>query len=389
MQRFLAGTIMLAALVLAAPATAATVPKGPAGADFYKLPANLPSKHGTAIQWRALTGDSVLKSAASNRLLLYGSTSTNGDKTGVSGTVAVPKGKAPKGGWPVVTWGHGTVGIADACAPSIAGMPAQYDSKLLNSWLKAGYAVVRTDFEGLGIPDVTHPYLIGVSEGRGMLDIVRAARQLDPKIGKDVVIAGHSQGGHAALWAASLAKKWTPDLKLRGTLALAPASHLGEQASLLSALSTPSGLSGLAALIVRGVDVDQPSLNAAALLSERAKALYPQVDTSCLSDLTAATSFGALAPAEMFAPGANVTPFIAALNKNDPDELKIPGKLQIEQGDADTTVLPLFTNPLASGYKKRGLDVTYKTYKGLNHAEAVTNAKAAKDATSFVKKALG
>ena len=184
----------------------------------------------------------MLKSAASNRLLLYGSTSTNGDRTAVSGTVAVPKGKAPKGGWPVVTWGHGTVGIADACAPSIAGMPAQYDSKLLNSWLKAGYAVVRTDYEGLGIPDVTHPYLIGVSEGRGMLDMVRAARELDPKIGKDVVIAGHSQGGHAALWAASLAKKWTPDLKLRGTLALAPASHLGEQASLLAALTTPSPL---------------------------------------------------------------------------------------------------------------------------------------------------
>ena len=48
-----------------------------------------------------------------------------------------------------------------------------------------------------------------------MLDMVRAARKLDPRIGKNVVIAGHSQGGHAALWAASLAKKWTPELKLK------------------------------------------------------------------------------------------------------------------------------------------------------------------------------
>jgi hypothetical protein len=387
MQRFL-GSTLLAALVLAAPAHAA-VPKGPAGADFYKPPQNVPSKHGTAIQWRKLTGDAVLKSAKSNRLLLYSSTSSDGDAVAESGTVAVPKGKAPKGGWPVVTWGHGTVGIADACAPSIAGMPGSYDSKLLNSWLKAGYAVVRTDYEGLGIPEQTHPYLVGVSEGRSMLDIIRAARQLDKNIGKNFVSAGHSQGGHAALWTGSLAKKWTPDLKLRGTLALAPASHLGEQASLLSALTSPSALSGLAAMIARGIDVYDPSLHVPALLSDRARALYPQIDSVCLSDLAAPTAFGALAPSELFAPGANVSGFIAALKKNDPDNLKLPGDVQIEQGTADTTVFPLYTTPLANDYKRRGVDVTYKTYKGYDHAQAVTGAKAAKDATAFVKRALG
>src|SRR4051794_32525835 len=136
MQRFLAGFATLAALVLAAPASAATVPKGPSGTDFYKTPAHFPSGHGAAIQWRKLTGESVLKSAKSNRLLLYRSQSADGGKVAVSGTVAVPKGKAPTGGWPVVTWAHGTTGIADACAPSIAGTQASYDSPLLNSWLK-------------------------------------------------------------------------------------------------------------------------------------------------------------------------------------------------------------------------------------------------------------
>ena len=70
----------------------------------------------------------------------------------MSGTVAIPKGKAPKGGWPVVSWAHGTIGAADACAPSKIAMPGAYDQKLLNRWLKAGYAVVRTDYEGLGTP---------------------------------------------------------------------------------------------------------------------------------------------------------------------------------------------------------------------------------------------
>src|SRR3954452_262983 len=389
MQRTFAGLAALAVLVLAAPANAATVPKGPSGLDFYKSPASFPSGHGAAIQWRKLSGKSVLKSAASNRLLLYRSESTNGKGVAVSGTVAVPKGKAPKGGWPVVSWAHGTVGIADACAPSIIGMPLQYDNALMNSWLKQGYAVVRTDYEGLGVPNVTHPYLIGVSEGRSVLDMVRAARKLDAKIGKNVVLAGHSQGGHAVLWANSLAKKYTPDLKVRGTLAFAPASHLAEQAGLLGALTNPGGLTGPASLILRGVDVANPSLNIGSLLSDRAKALYPQTDTTCLGDLTESTSFGGLAPSELFAPGTSTAPLVAALAKNDPEDLKPSGPVQIEQGTADTTVFPQFTQALVADYTKAHVNVTYKTYANTDPGGVVVKSAPAKDATKFVANALG
>src|SRR5690349_2839130 len=209
---------LAAALLLAAPAQAADVKKGPAGDAFYTPPDQMPKgTHGTPIWVRTLTGKAKLTSAKSNRLLLYLGQDTTGHDTAISGTVHVPKGKAPKGGWPIVTWAHGTIGIADACAPSKIGMPAQYDQKLLNAWLKAGYAVVRTDYEGLGTPS-THPYLIGVSEGRSVLDMVRAARKLDRSLGKKVLIAGHSQGSHAALWAGSLAGRWTPELDVRGTL---------------------------------------------------------------------------------------------------------------------------------------------------------------------------
>src|SRR3954452_3215970 len=202
--------------MFAAPA-AAKVPSGPAGTAFYAPTKAVPSKHGTAIYQRKLSGPAVLKSAKSNTLLLYSSTSTSGQAVPVSGDVAIPKGKAPKGGWPVITWAHGTTGIADICAPSIAGTQANYDSPLLNKWLKAGYAVVRTDYEGLGTPG-PHPYLVGTSEGRSVLDMVRAARKLNPGIGTKLLIAGHSQGGQAALFAASLAPKWTPELKLTGTV---------------------------------------------------------------------------------------------------------------------------------------------------------------------------
>src|SRR3954452_17162049 len=98
MQRLIAGFAALAALGFAAPTAIAKVPKGPDGLDFYKSPQSIPSKHGSAIQWRDQTGEGVLKSAASNRLLLCASMAPDGDRIAVSGTVAVPKGKAPKGG---------------------------------------------------------------------------------------------------------------------------------------------------------------------------------------------------------------------------------------------------------------------------------------------------
>jgi pimeloyl-ACP methyl ester carboxylesterase len=388
MQRTLVAGILtiLAAPVLAAAPANAAVKAGPAGDAFYTPPASLPSgPHGTPIWQRKLTGEPVLKSAKANTLLLYRSTAVDGKTVAVSGDVAVPKGKAPKGGWPVITWAHGTVGIADSCAPSKIGTQANYDSPLLNSWLKAGYAVVRTDYEGLGTPG-PHPYLIGVSEGRSTLDMVRAARKLNPDIGSTLVIAGHSQGGQAALFAASLSKKWTPELKLQGTVAFAPVSHLSEQSTLLGALTAPGGLAPLAGMILRGIDIGDPSVNVQSYLSDAAKALYPQIDEKCLDALSLPDSFGSISPAGLIQAGANVAPITAALAaKDDPDDLKISGPVLIEQGKADTTVIPSFTTTLSTSLKAK---VTYKTYDGVNHAGAVTAKKPSTDATKWIKKLL-
>jgi pimeloyl-ACP methyl ester carboxylesterase len=388
--------LVLSLLLLAAlPATAAAkVRKGPGGTAFYKPPSPLPGKgHGGLIWARKLSGTPALHGGSSNRRVLYRSKGVTGKAVAVSGTVSVPKGHAPKGGWPVISWGHGTTGIADSCAPSrdSASNPAHglidYAYPLLQRWLKAGYAVVRTDYEGLGTPG-EHPYLIGRSEGYSMLDAVRAARKLDKRLGRRVILAGHSQGGHAALWAASLAGKWTPELKLRGTVALAPASHIGEQASLLRSLKDPSGLSGLASMILRGLDVAQPQLGVGAGLSSPAAALYPQTLTKCLGFLSSTSSFGAIAPADLIRSDVDIDPVVAALNKQDPDELTIRTPVRIQQGEADTTVFKAFTDPLVADYRARGVKVTYKTYPGVDHGGAVKNAKSASDATSYIKSRL-
>jgi pimeloyl-ACP methyl ester carboxylesterase len=385
--------LLLAALPAAA--DAARVRNGPSGNAFYTPPAAIPAKgHGGLIWARKLTGTAALKGGAGNRLVLYRSAGVDGKAIAVSGVVSIPKGKAPKGGWPVITWGHGTTGIADACAPSrdSGANPAHrlinYAYPLLQRWLKAGYAVVRTDYEGLGTPG-QHPYLVGRSEGRSMLDMVRAARKLDKRLGKKVVISGHSQGGQSALWAASLAPKWTPELKVRGTVALAPVSHLAAQIPLLAALREPGGLSGLAAMILRGLDVAAPQLGVPALLGERAAALYPLTLTRCLGPLGAADAFGGVAPADLLRPGADTAPIATGLSQNaDPDGLKIRTPVQIQQGEADATVFKTFTDQLVAGYSSNVKRLTYKTYPGVDHGGAVKDAKSAKDATSYIRKHL-
>jgi pimeloyl-ACP methyl ester carboxylesterase len=392
MKRRLMAVALLAALVLGgdlAGAVAKTKTKrptvGPKGLRFYsprKLPAG---PHGTLIWERPMSGGESLK-GATNYLVDYKQVGVGGRMVAVSGMVAIPRRRAPKGGWPVITWAHGTTGIADVCAPSrLPAGTGGLNIPMLDSWIKAGYVVVRTDYEGLGGPG-PHPYLIGVSEGRGVLDIVRAARQLDPQLSEHVIISGHSQGGHAALWAASLVKSYTPEIKLRGVLAFAPASHIATEAGFLNSVTSTS-LTGLAAMIFRGLDVAYPSLHISGLLTPQAAALYPQTLTKCLDQLDQPSSFGGLPLNQLITPTADISASINDLQKNDPGELKIGAPVLLEQGDADTTVLPQFTAALAVSLSGVGDTVTEHTYAGATHSTVLTAARA--DQARFLKKRFG
>src|SRR5690606_37318924 len=144
---------------------------GPELPEFYQVP-SIGASPGTIIKSEPVAAAGV---NGSMHRIMYGSESGRGEAIAVTGVVAVPDSPPPPGGYPVVAWAHGTTGIADECAPSLVAENDQ--SPLLNELLDQGWLVVATDYEGMGTPG-RHPYVIGESEARSVIDSVRAAHGL-------------------------------------------------------------------------------------------------------------------------------------------------------------------------------------------------------------------
>ncbi len=177
------------------------MPAAPTG-DFYAIPDPLPAGPPGAPIWAERV---AAPPGALAWRILYHSRTIHDEDIAVSGLVVAPEAAPPEGGFPVIAYAHGTTGLADPCAPSKAAQPLVTDDDAagdlpLPPFWEEGYVVVATDYEGLGTPG-RHPYIVGGSEGRGILDSIRAARALpDAHAGDQAVVVGISQGGHAALF---------------------------------------------------------------------------------------------------------------------------------------------------------------------------------------------
>ena len=396
-----------------ASAAGAAVPTGPSGLSFYAPSASKikGGTHGDPIWVRSAQSALVLSNAASSTTIVYKSQSLAKKNIAVSGTIWVPKGTAPAGGWPVISWGHGTTGSADVCAPSRAdgsSVISGYTTYMLpdfNAWLAAGYAVEMSDYEGLGTPGV-HPYLIGHSEGRGIIDIVKAAHKWNSAISTKWLASGHSQGGHAALFAAADAGTWGAGTTYKGVAAFAPANNLKTTVIFATgAVTGPNSLSGLGALLLRSTTLADSTLKMSDIMNPAALALQGQIEQRCLGSdtgtgLGATDSFGQFAPGNLMKgwdatskswPGqAKVTKALnaldgAAINPN----LKISGPIAVFQGKADGTVPAFTTEGLVS--KLRTLNgagnVSFTEYDGVGHGDVVTAGES--DALAWINARFG
>jgi hypothetical protein len=121
---------------------------------------------------------------------------------------------------PVIVAGHPSEGMGDGCASSKNPSALQEVSL---PWAASGYAVITPDYAGLGDEGV-QGYVDNRDQGYSLLDGARALRKMFPAgaFNDEVVIAGWSQGGGAALSAQALAKTYGAGGTLAAVVAFAP-----------------------------------------------------------------------------------------------------------------------------------------------------------------------
>lgn len=190
--------------------------------DFYTWRGDISATPGHVLRVADYSGE-VPAGAAAVRVL-YTATYSDGSPALASAVVAYPTSPTDEPR-PVLAWQHGTTGVARSCAPS-AGPEAltEYAIPGISRAMERGWVVVATDYPGQGTPG-RYPYLIGEGEGRATLDAIRAAQQIeDAHASLNAWIWGHSQGGHASLWAAQIAADYAPEVTIIGVAALSAAS---------------------------------------------------------------------------------------------------------------------------------------------------------------------
>ncbi len=336
-------------------------------------PDEIPGKPGSIIRVLPLEGGGPGGGGAFR--ILYRSTGLNGEPIAVSGAIFIPPGAAPQDGRNVIAWAHPTSGVVESCAPSlmpdVSGMIWG-----LAGMLAQGYVVVATDYPGLGVPGQIHPYLIGLSEGRAVLDSVRAARDLpDAGASNRFAVWGHSQGGHASLYTGELAASYAPDLKLVGVAAAAPATYLVELFDADKSSPTGKELTAMALYAWSKLYSDP----ATSLVEPDAMGTFEQMAHDCIESVA---EFAAIENAEkplnqvqfLKADPTDIEPWRGIMLRNTPGQAPAGAPVFLAQGTADTTVRPEITKRFGEALCKQGTRVSFIELPGVTHTFAAKNS---------------
>lgn len=287
-----------------------------------------------------------------------------------SGTVALSSyASANKEERRIVSWAHPTTGVARKCAPSLLANPFSPIAGF-NELIGGGYIVAATDYPGLGTRGPVG-YLVGLGQGRAVIDAVRAARQI-PEVGGGARYGlwGYSQGGHAALFAARIAAAYAPELQLVGVAAAAPPSNLK---SLLAAdIGSISGRV-LAAFTLHSWRVKYGA-PLGSLVDDGVAPVVEAVASHCIEDLGGKLDvLAAQKPLKsqfLRADPAKVKPWGRLLEENSLFQLPPRVPAFIAQGDRDEIVRPEATLAMVRASCRAGARVKYLSLRNTDHGRA-------------------
>ncbi|OBJ40451.1 lipase [Mycolicibacterium mucogenicum] len=183
---------------------------------------------GALIRTVPLSPELSVAGAARAYRILYSTTDQHNSPAVSTAAVFVPNGEAPAGGWPVIAWAHGTVGLGDDCTPSAQPRSAR-DNEYLSHWLDQGYVVVGSDYTGLGTPGLMS-YLNSVATAHAIIDSVIAAHHMNLPLSPKWALVGQSQGGAAAVASARWATEFSKGtgLDYRGVVATGTPANIDD-----------------------------------------------------------------------------------------------------------------------------------------------------------------
>lgn len=318
---------------------------------FYTPPSPLPpGAPGSLIRSESFSID--VPGARAWRVL-YRSEDANGAATVSSGMVFAPTAPPADGGYPVVAWAHGTVGMGTSCAPSRSSNPLG-QLTWLNTMIANGWVVAATDYAGLGTPG-TLRYLVGVDAAYDVLNSVRAASQLiatSPRF----MVYGHSQGGASALWTGELASTYAPELSIVAVAAAAPAAEL--RALLDQQWNTSVGWA-IGAEVLAAWPLSYPDLSASQVATRAGLRNYESIAKDCITDAALEGIIRQRIGQEIFKvnPSDNLQ-WAQRVAANTPAPLPAFIPTLVIQGLSDTVVLPNTTTLLAQRWCAAGSNLT-------------------------------
>lgn len=326
--------------------------------------------------------------------LRYVTTDASGHRTPSTGTLFVPKGRAPRGGWPVISWAHGTSGIGDSCAPSRVGpaMPER-DWAYLGTWMRQGYAVVASDYAGLGTRGV-HAYLHQRSTAHDVVDMVKAARAFAQddlprasRLSRKWVTIGQSQGGGGAIATASYATEFGGRaLDFRGGVGTGTPAYVEALVSLpgpgVLPVDASPALTAYLLYILVGLREVHPELGIDDALTDTGRHFVDLAEHACVVELEEAVA--GIAMGDFFTrPLATIPGYVETARAYlGMPETSFEEPVFLANGLVDTDVPMETTAAYVAVLRANGADVTFRTYPTDHNS---TMAASLADSVPFVR----
>ncbi len=381
MKRVIRALSIAGWLVLALPVAADEVSKEVAEAQatelanalpptsFYSDPVSLTrTRPGDLLRQEAVDGYSVVSGMKSVRILYHSQNAAHGDVV-TSAVVLVPPGPTPPGGWPVIAWAHGTSGVAQSCAPSLM-KDLYYGTPVLAAMLTGGFAVVATDYRGLG---TAGPTMYGSKQAQA-LDVIYAmpaARAAVPQLGRRWVADGHSQGGFTTWGVAELESQLKDDGYL-GAISVAGAFQVDE---LMQTLNQGEGAFYLA-YIASGIQGRFPAFRPDDLLSREPMQSYSRVTAqgcwyyahALYKDIPQGTTLK-----EGWKDNVWVRKWV---KENNEGAIRINKPLLVLAGEADRTIPIEGVRTIVRRACRAGSGLTFRSYPGLDHSPVMVDSLA-------------